>query len=295
MGPCERIEGLEHIDKVISIDQAPIGRTPRSNPATTRAFSRTYASYTPASPDARARRLQAGPLLVNVKGGRCEACQGDGVLRVEMHFLPDVYVTCDSCAGRRYNRETLEVKLPRPIDRRRTRSHGRRSRRIVRVHPAHSSEADRPAPSRPRLHPARQPATTLSGGEAQRVKLAANCRAKPPAARCTCSTSPPPACIFRTSSYSRMPLRPARCRQLGAADRAQHRAHRLRRLGDRHGPRGRKHGGSIVVAGTPEEVARTPGSPHRALSQGRRSPTSANRPSKPLPPSEPAKKSAKAR
>ena len=109
VGPCDGIEGLEHIDKVISIDQAPIGRTPRSNPATyTGIFTHLRELYA-GLPDARARGYKPGRFSFNVKGGRCEACQGDGVLRVEMHFLPDVYVTCDSCAGRRYNRETLEI------------------------------------------------------------------------------------------------------------------------------------------------------------------------------------------
>ena len=109
VGECHSIEGLSHIDKVISIDQAPIGRTPRSNPATyTGVFGllrEVYASL----PEARARGYKAGRFSFNVKGGRCEACQGDGVLRVEMHFLPDVFVTCETCGGKRYNRETLEV------------------------------------------------------------------------------------------------------------------------------------------------------------------------------------------
>ena len=118
VGPCDRIEGLDQIDKVISIDQTPIGRTPRSNPATyTGIFTHLRELYAGLS-DARARGYKPGSFSFNVRGGRCEACQGDGVLRVAMHFLPDVYVTCDACGGKRYNRETLEVAYTRPVDRR---------------------------------------------------------------------------------------------------------------------------------------------------------------------------------
>ncbi len=110
VGECDASTGLEHVDKVVSIDQAPIGRTPRSNPATyTGVFALLRELYA-GLPDARARGYKAGRFSFNVKGGRCEACQGDGVLRIEMHFLPDIFVTCDTCSGRRYNRETLEVK-----------------------------------------------------------------------------------------------------------------------------------------------------------------------------------------
>jgi excinuclease ABC subunit A len=110
VGECDRVDGLDHVDKVVSIDQAPIGRTPRSNPATYTGIFALLRDLYAGLPDARARGYKAGRFSFNVKGGRCEACQGDGVLRVEMHFLPDVFVTCDACSGRRYNRETLEVK-----------------------------------------------------------------------------------------------------------------------------------------------------------------------------------------
>ncbi|MCH2110462.1 MAG: excinuclease ABC subunit UvrA, partial [Polyangiaceae bacterium] len=109
VGPCESIDGLEQIDKVISIDQAPIGRTPRSNPATYTGIFGDLREVYSGVPDARARGYKPGRFSFNVKGGRCEACQGDGVTRVEMHFLPDVYVKCDACNGSRYNRETLEI------------------------------------------------------------------------------------------------------------------------------------------------------------------------------------------
>ncbi|HEY3236705.1 MAG TPA: excinuclease ABC subunit UvrA [Polyangiaceae bacterium] len=173
VGPCERIEGLSHIDKVISIDQAPIGRTPRSNPATyTGIFTHLRELYS-TLPEARARGYKPGRFSFNLKGGRCEACQGDGVLRVEMHFLPDVYVTCDTCNGRRYNRETLEIRY--------------RGLSIADALALTVQEADQLFEAIPRMVQKLtalrqvglgyiqlgQAATTLSGGEAQRVKLAA--------------------------------------------------------------------------------------------------------------------------
>ena len=172
IGECDAVEGLSHIDKVISIDQAPIGRTPRSNPATyTGVFSHLRDLYA-GRPEARARGYKAGRFSFNVKGGRCEACQGDGVLRVEMHFLPDVFVTCDACSGKRYNRETLEVKY-----------HGLSIADALELTVEEASQTFDAVPRlRERLDALKrvglgyltlgQPATTLSGGEAQRVKLA---------------------------------------------------------------------------------------------------------------------------
>ena len=109
--PCETIKGLEHLDKVIDIDQRPIGRTPRSNPATYTGAFTPIRDWFAGLPEAKARGYKPGRFSFNVKGGRCEACQGDGVIKIEMHFLPDVYVTCETCHGARYNRETLEIKF----------------------------------------------------------------------------------------------------------------------------------------------------------------------------------------
>jgi excinuclease ABC subunit A len=170
--PHERLEGLEYLDKVIDIDQSPIGRTPRSNPATyTGAFTPIREWFT-GLPEAKARGYQPGRFSFNVKGGRCEACQGDGVIKIEMHFLPDVYVTCDVCHGQRYNRETLEVKFK-----------GKSIADILDMTVEEGAEFFSAVPSvRDKLKTLSrvgldyikvgQQATTLSGGEAQRVKLA---------------------------------------------------------------------------------------------------------------------------
>jgi len=171
-GEHDRIEGMEHLDKIIDIDQSPIGRTPRSNPATyTGAFTPIREWYT-ALPEARARGYTPGRFSFNVKGGRCEACQGDGVIKIEMHFLPDVYVTCDNCRGKRYNRETLEVKFKDKsvadvLDM--TVAEGKEFFKAVPAVRDKLETLDRVGLSYIKIG---QQATTLSGGEAQRVKLA---------------------------------------------------------------------------------------------------------------------------
>ncbi|HRW14833.1 excinuclease ABC subunit UvrA [Amaricoccus sp.] len=169
--PCSAIEGLEHLDKVIDIDQSPIGRTPRSNPATyTGAFGPIRDWYA-GLPESKARGYKPGRFSFNVKGGRCEACQGDGVIKIEMHFLPDVYVTCEACKGKRFNRETLEVHFK-----------GKSIADVLdmTVEDAEAFFAAVPAIREKMTTLMRvglgyvkvgQPATTLSGGEAQRVKL----------------------------------------------------------------------------------------------------------------------------
>ncbi|OLB97823.1 MAG: excinuclease ABC subunit A [Candidatus Rokubacteria bacterium 13_1_40CM_68_15] len=171
-GAHERIEGAQHLDKVIDIDQSPIGRTPRSNPATYTGvftFIRTLFARTP---EARMRGYQPGRFSFNVKGGRCEACQGDGLVKIEMHFLPDVYVTCDVCKGKRYNRETLDVRykgksIAEVLDM--TVREAREFFDAVPVIKSKLQTLDDVGLDYIRLG---QSATTLSGGEAQRVKLA---------------------------------------------------------------------------------------------------------------------------
>ena len=166
------MEGLEHLDKVICIDQSPIGRTPRSNPATyTGDFDDIRAVFAETT-EAKMRGYKPGRFSFNVKGGRCEACQGDGIIKIEMHFLPDIYVPCEVCNGKRYNRETLEVKY-----------RGKTIADILEMRAEEALEFFQHHPRiKRRLEPIcdvgldyirlGQPAPTLSGGEAQRVKLA---------------------------------------------------------------------------------------------------------------------------
>jgi len=170
--PHDRIDGLEYIDKIVDIDQSPIGRTPRSNPATyTGAFTPIRDWFTNL-PEAQARGYKAGRFSFNVKGGRCEACQGDGVIKIEMHFLPDVYVQCDVCKGKRYNRETLEITFK-----------GKSIADVLDMTIEEAAEFFKAVPAiRDKMETLKrvglsyihlgQQATTLSGGEAQRVKLA---------------------------------------------------------------------------------------------------------------------------
>jgi excinuclease ABC subunit A len=170
--PHDRIEGLQHLDKIIDIDQSPIGRTPRSNPATYTGAFTPIREWFSGLPESKARGYEPGRFSFNVKGGRCEACQGDGVIKIEMHFLPDVYVTCDTCKGKRYNRETLEVTF--------------KQKSIADILDMTVDEAADFFKAVPKIRDilqtlqrvglgyihVGQQATTLSGGEAQRVKLA---------------------------------------------------------------------------------------------------------------------------
>ncbi len=170
--PHLSLEGTEQFDKVIDIDQSPIGRTPRSNPATYTGTFDMVRELFAMTPDAKIRGYKNGRFSFNVKGGRCEACKGDGIIKIEMHFLPDVYVPCEVCKGRRYNRETLEVRY--------------KGRNIAEVLQMTVEEGTEFFSAIPKIHRKMatlldvglgyiklgQPATTLSGGEAQRVKLA---------------------------------------------------------------------------------------------------------------------------
>ncbi|MEL6240809.1 MAG: excinuclease ABC subunit UvrA [Pseudomonadota bacterium] len=169
--PCETIKGLEHLDKVIDIDQRPIGRTPRSNPATYTGAFTPIRDWFAGLPEAKARGYKPGRFSFNVKGGRCEACQGDGVIKIEMHFLPDVYVECETCKGARYNRETLEIKFK-----------GKSIADVLDMTVEDAQQFFSAVPSiREKMDALMrvglgyikvgQQATTLSGGEAQRVKL----------------------------------------------------------------------------------------------------------------------------
>jgi len=168
---CDTIRGLEHLDKVIDIDQRPIGRTPRSNPATYTGAFTPIRDWFAGLPEAKTRGYKPGRFSFNVKGGRCEACQGDGVIKIEMHFLPDVYVTCETCHGKRYNRETLEVKFK-----------GKSIADVLDMTVEDAQQFFQAVPSiREKMDAlvrvglgyikVGQQATTLSGGEAQRVKL----------------------------------------------------------------------------------------------------------------------------
>jgi len=169
--PYESVDGFQYLDKVVDIDQSPIGRTPRSNPATYTGIFTPIRELFAGVPEARARGYKPGRFSFNVRGGRCEACQGDGVIKVEMHFLPDVYVPCDICKGKRYNRETLEIQYK-----------GKNIHEVLEMTIEDAREFFDPIPAIARklqtlmdvgLSYVRlgQSATTLSGGEAQRVKL----------------------------------------------------------------------------------------------------------------------------
>jgi excinuclease ABC subunit A len=170
-GEHKTIEGLEHLDKVIDIDQSPIGRTPRSNPATYTGAFTPIREWFAELPEAKTRGYKPGRFSFNVKGGRCEACQGDGVIKIEMHFLPDIYVTCDVCKGKRYDRETLEIKFK-----------GKSIADVLDMTVEEAAELFKAVPAvRDKLETLKrvglgyihvgQQATTLSGGEAQRIKL----------------------------------------------------------------------------------------------------------------------------
>jgi len=260
-GPFTALEGLEHLDKVIDIDQSPIGRTPRSNPATyTGAFSPIRDWFT-GLPESKARGYKPGRFSFNVKGGRCEACQGDGVIKIEMHFLPDVYVECDMCRGKRYNRETLEVvyrdkSIADVLDM--TVEEGREFFKAV---PAIRNKLDTLARVGLDYVHIGQPATTLSGGEAQRVKLA-----KELARRATGKTlyilDEPTTGLHYDDVRKLLDVLHALVEQGNTVVVIEHNLEVIKTadwIVDL-GPEGGDKGGRVVASGTPEEVARTAGS-----------------------------------
>ncbi len=257
----ERLEGVGHLDKVIEIDQSPIGRTPRSNPATyTGVF--TYIRETFAlTPEARMRGYRPGRFSFNVRGGRCEACRGDGIIKIEMHFLPDVYVPCEVCRGQRYNRETLEVKYK-----------GKSIAQVLDMTIEEALDFFRPIPRiRRKLETLNdvglgymrlgQPATTLSGGEAQRVKLATELSRRSTGK--TMYILDEPTTGLHIADIDR--LLQVLQRLVDAGDTVVVIEHNLEVIKSADwivdlGPEGGEAGGQVVAVGTPEEVARHPSS-----------------------------------
>jgi excinuclease ABC subunit A len=261
IGECDGIEGLEHLDKVISIDQTPIGRTPRSNPATYTGLFGLLRELYASLPEARSRGYKAGRFSFNVKGGRCEACQGDGVLRVEMHFLPDVFVTCDACGGKRYGRETLEVlfrglsiadALGLTVE---------RASEMFETIPRMRDKLDALRRVGLGYMPLGQPATTLSGGEAQRVKLARELSRRA-TGRTLYILDEPTTGLHFTDIEQLTGSILSLCDQGNTVLVVEHNldviasADHIIDLG----PEGGERGGRLVAHGTPEQVAATKGS-----------------------------------
>jgi excinuclease ABC subunit A len=259
--PHDSLEGHEGIDKVIDIDQSPIGRTPRSNPATYTGTFDMIRELFAMTPDAKMRGYKNGRFSFNVKGGRCEACKGDGIIKIEMHFLPDVYVPCEVCKGRRYNRETLEVRYK-----------GKNIADVLQMTVEEAVEFFRPIPKIFRkletlldvgLGYIRmgQPATTLSGGEAQRIKLAAELSKRSTGSTFYILDEPTTGLHFEDVE-----------KLLGVLNRLVDQGNTV--LVIEHnldviktadwvidlGPEGGNGGGKVVAMGTPEEVAAVEGS-----------------------------------
>jgi len=256
-GKHDRLEGLEHLDKVIDIDQSPIGRTPRSNPATYTGAFTPVREWFAGLPEAKARGYQPGRFSFNVKGGRCEACQGDGVIKIEMHFLPDVYVTCDACKGKRYNRETLEITF-----------RGKSIADVLDMTVEEGAEFFKAVPSiRDKLETlARvgldyihigQQATTLSGGEAQRIKLAKELSRRATGRTLYILDEPTTGLHFHDVAKLLEVLHEL----VDAGNTVVVIEHNLEVIKTADwiidlGPEGGDAGGAIVAAGTPEDVAK---------------------------------------
>ncbi len=239
--PHDRIEGLEHIDKIIDIDQSPIGRTPRSNPATYTGAFTPIREWFAALPESKARGYEPGRFSFNVKGGRCEACQGDGVIKIEMHFLPDVYVTCDVCKGKRYNRETLEVlfrdkSIADVLD-----MTVEEALEFFKAVPRVRDVLALLAPRRPRLHPCRPAGHHAVGrrGAARQARQGAVEARHRPHALYSRRADHRPAFPRRGEALGRA-ARAGGDRQFGGGDRAQSGSDQDRRLDHRPRPRRRR-------------------------------------------------------
>ena len=258
-GEHTRIEGTNYVDKVIEIDQSPIGRTPRSNPATYTGLFTFIRELFAMVPEAKARGFKPGRFSFNVKGGRCEACQGDGVIAIEMHFLPNVYVTCEQCKGRRYNRETLDVKY--------------RGKSIAEVLELTVDQAlpllENFPPLATKLRTLQsvglgyielgQSATTLSGGEAQRVKLSRELSKRGTGRTLYILDEPTTGLHFEDVRK----LLDVLMRLVDQGNTVVVIEHNLDVIKSADwlvdlGPEGGSGGGRIVAQGTPEQVARTP-------------------------------------
>ncbi len=260
-GAYKAIKGIEELDKVIEINQSPIGRTPRSNPATYTGVFTDIRDLYASTQDAKLRGFGTGRFSFNVKGGRCEACQGDGIIKIEMHFLPDVYVPCDVCKGKRYNRETLEIKY--------------KGKSIYDVLEMTVEEGLDFFSSIPRI--ARklqtlqdvglgyvkigQPATTLSGGEAQRVKLATEL-SKRPTGRTIYILDEPTTGLHIADVHKLIEVLQKLVDSGNTVVVIEHNLD-LIKTADYIidiGPEGGDAGGEIIAKGTPEVIAKTPGS-----------------------------------
>ena len=257
--PYDRLEGLEHLDKVIDIDQSPIGRTPRSNPATYTGAFTPIREWFAGLPEAKARGYGAGRFSFNVKGGRCEACQGDGVIKIEMHFLPDVYVTCDVCKGKRYNRETLEVTFK-----------NKSIADVLDMTVEEGAQFFKAVPSvREKLETLKrvgldyikvgQQATTLSGGEAQRVKLSKEL-SKRATGRTLYILDEPTTGLHFHDVKKLLEVLHELVEQGNSVVVIEHNLDVIKTADwvIDLGPEGGDGGGEIVATGTPEEVARNP-------------------------------------
>lgn len=255
-GKCRTVEGIDELDKVIDIDQSPIGRTPRSNPATYTGVFDQIRDLFASTADAKARGYKKGRFSFNVKGGRCEACSGDGIIKIEMHFLPDVYVPCEVCHGQRYNRETLEVRYK-----------GKNIYEVLNMTVEEALEFFRPIPSIHRkiqtlydvgLSYIRlgQPSTTLSGGEAQRIKLAAEL-SKRSTGKTVYILDEPTTGLHFADVHKLVEILQRLAEGGNTVIVIEHNLDVIKTADYiiDMGPEGGDRGGTMVVAGTPEEVA----------------------------------------